>query len=61
VFAAVGKHTPYRVLLATAARHNYPIRHMDVTNAFLQSPVSESIYVNQPADFEKFGVSGETL
>jgi Reverse transcriptase (RNA-dependent DNA polymerase) len=61
VFAPVGKHTSFRVLIATAARNNYLIRHMDVKTAFLQSTVHETIYVNQPQGFEKFGGNGATL
>jgi Reverse transcriptase (RNA-dependent DNA polymerase) len=61
VFAPVGKHTTLRVLLAYAAKYNYPTKQMDVKTAFLQSPVDEVIYVSQPQGYEQRGANGELL
>jgi Reverse transcriptase (RNA-dependent DNA polymerase) len=61
VYAPVGKHTTLRVLLAYAAKYNYPTKRMDVKTAFLQSPVDEVIYVSQPQGYEKRGADGELL
>lgn len=48
-FSTVAKMTTIRILLALAASHSWPLRHMDVKNAFLHSELSEDIYMKLPA------------
>lgn len=58
VFAPVGKHTSFRMLIAYAAFHGLSTKHMDVKTAFLNSDVDENIYVKQPEGYRIVGVDG---
>ena len=41
-----------RMLLAYTAHHNFKLYQMDVKSAFLNGPIQELVYVEQPPGFE---------
>jgi hypothetical protein len=41
-----------RILLAYAAHHDFKLYKMDVKSAFLNGPIQELVYVEQPPGFE---------
>ena len=41
-----------RMLLAYATHHNFKLYQMDVKSAFLNGPIQELVYVEQPPGFE---------
>ena len=51
-FACVVKPMSYKILFSLAAAHNLEIEQMDVKTAFLNSPIHEDVYVEQPHGFE---------
>lgn len=51
-FACVVKPMSYKILFSIAAAHDLEIEQMDVKTAFLNSPIHEDIYVEQPHGFE---------
>ena len=60
-FAPVAKLGSIRTVLAIAATKDWELHQMDVFTAFLQSPVDEEIYVEQPHGYEKYGANGKVL
>ena len=48
VFAPVMRHNSLRTLLAMAAAHDYEIKQMDVTTAFLNGELEEDVYIYAP-------------
>ena len=51
-YALVARLEAIRMLLAYAAHHNFKLYQMDVTSAFLNGPIQELVYVEQPLGFE---------
>nr|AAK70631.1 Putative copia-type pol polyprotein [Oryza sativa Japonica Group]AAM47283.1 Putative copia-type pol polyprotein [Oryza sativa Japonica Group] len=51
-FAPVARFESIRILLAYAAHHDFRLFQMDVKSAFLNGPISELVYVEQPPGFE---------
>lgn len=51
-FASVVKPMSYKILFSIAATQNLEIEQMDVKTAFLNSPINEDVYVEQPHGFE---------
>jgi hypothetical protein len=51
-FAPVARLESIRILLAYAAHHFFKLFHMDVESAFLNGPIKEEVYVEQPPRFE---------
>ncbi|CAI7838798.1 unnamed protein product [Closterium sp. NIES-53] len=47
-FAPVSRHTSVRLVLCEAAAKNFPLRQIDVSNAFLYADVDPEIYVEYP-------------
>ncbi|CAI7808819.1 unnamed protein product [Closterium sp. NIES-53] len=47
-FAPVSRHTSVRLVLCEAAAKNFPLRQIDVSNAFLYANVDAEIYVEYP-------------
>jgi hypothetical protein len=45
------------MLLAYATHHGFKLYQMDVKSAFLNGPIKEEVYVEQPLDFESEGYS----
>jgi hypothetical protein len=51
-FAHVARLESIRILLAYAARHSFKLFQMDVKSSFLNKPIKEEVYVEQPPGFE---------
>jgi hypothetical protein len=51
-FASVARLKSIRILLAYAAHHDLKLYQMDVKSAFLNGPLSELVYVEQPPGFK---------
>ncbi|CAI7837575.1 unnamed protein product [Closterium sp. NIES-53] len=47
-FAPVSRHTSVRLVFCEAAAKNFPLRQIDVSNAFLYADVDAEIYVEYP-------------
>jgi hypothetical protein len=60
-YAPVAKLSSIRTVLSIAAAKGLVLRQADVVTAFLQSPVTEEIYVKQPEGYEQYGPNGEEL
>nr|GEW00233.1 Gag-Pol polyprotein [Tanacetum cinerariifolium] len=50
-FALVARLEDVRLCVVYAAHKSFPIYHMDVKTAFLNGPLKEEVYVNQPDGF----------
>nr|GEU39449.1 retrovirus-related Pol polyprotein from transposon TNT 1-94 [Tanacetum cinerariifolium] len=50
-FAPVARLEAVRIFVSYAAHKSFTIYHMDVKTAFLNGPVKEEVYVNQPDRF----------
>jgi hypothetical protein len=51
-FAPRARLESIRILLAYAANHSFRLFQMDVKSAFLNGPIKEEVYVEQPPRFE---------
>ena len=51
-YAPVSRLESIRILLAYAAHHDFKLYQMDMKSAFLNGPLSELVYVEQPPGFE---------
>ena len=60
-WAPVTRLTSIRSVLSLAAMLDWECENMDVDTAFLNAPVSETIYVEQPEGFVEFGPKGQPL
>jgi hypothetical protein len=54
-FAPVGRLESIRILLAYATHHGFKLYQMDVKSTFLNGPIKEEMYVEQPPGFESEG------
>jgi hypothetical protein len=52
IYAPVARLEAIRMLLAFAAHHDFKLYQIDVKSAFLNGPIQELIYVEQPLSFE---------
>jgi hypothetical protein len=52
IFAPVARLESIHILLAYATHHDFNLYQMDVKNTFLNGPIKEEEYVEQPPDFE---------
>jgi hypothetical protein len=50
-FAPVARLESIRILLAYVAHHSFKLYQMDVKSAFLNRPIKEEVYAEQPPDF----------
>jgi hypothetical protein len=51
-FAPVARLESIRILLAYASHHSFKLFQMDVKGTFLNGPIKEEVYVEQPLGFE---------
>jgi hypothetical protein len=51
-YAPVARLESIRILLAYATYHGFKLYQMDMKSAFLNGPIKEEVYVEQPLDFE---------
>jgi hypothetical protein len=51
-YAPVASLESIRILLAYATYHGFKLYQMDVKSAFLNGPIKEEVYVEQPTGFE---------
>jgi hypothetical protein len=51
-YAPVARVESIRILLAYATHHGFKLYQMDVKSAFLNGPIKEEVYVDQPPGFE---------
>jgi hypothetical protein len=51
-FAPIARLESFHILLAYAAHHSFKLFQMDVKSAFLDGPIKEEVYVEQPPGFE---------
>jgi hypothetical protein len=51
-FAPVTRLESIHILLAYATHHDFKLYQMDVKSAFLNRPIKEEVYVEQPPCFE---------
>jgi hypothetical protein len=54
-YAPVARLESTRILLACATYHGFKLYQMDVKSAFLNGPIKEEVYVEQPPGFEDSG------
>jgi hypothetical protein len=53
-YAPVARLESIRILLAFATHHDFKLYQIDVKSAFLNGPIFELVYVEQPPGFEDF-------
>jgi hypothetical protein len=51
-FATIARLELIRILLAYTTHHSFKLFQMDVKSAFLNGPIKEEVYVEQPSGFE---------
>ncbi|KAG8475942.1 hypothetical protein CXB51_032958 [Gossypium anomalum] len=60
-FSPVVKPATIRVILSIAVTQGWPLRQVDVNNAFLNGDLTDDVYMQQPPGFEQHGSNGEKL
>jgi hypothetical protein len=50
-YAPVARLESIRILLSYATHHGFKLYQMDVKSVFLNGPIKEEVYVEQPLDF----------
>jgi hypothetical protein len=51
-FARVARLESIQVLFAYATHHDFKVYQMDVKSAFLNDPIKEEVYIEQPPSFK---------
>jgi hypothetical protein len=52
IYASVARLESIRILIAYATNHDFKLYQMDVKSAFLNGPLQELVYVEQPSGFK---------
>ena len=52
IYAPMARLESIRMLLAYATHHNFKLYQMDLKSSFLNGPIQELVYVEQPPGFE---------
>ena len=60
-FARTCKPETFRIILQLSAKQGHVMHQFDVKAAFLQSPIEEEVYLEQPQEFVKQESDGEKL
>ncbi|KAE8657094.1 hypothetical protein F3Y22_tig00116997pilonHSYRG00993 [Hibiscus syriacus] len=60
-FSPVVKFPTLNVILSIAVSNKWPLRHVDVNNAFLHGDLTEEVFMQQPPGFEQFDEDGTRL
>ena len=60
-FSAAAKMPTIRAVLANAAHQDWEVKHIDVKSAYLNAPLSETIYMKPPQGVLKPGQEGKVL
>lgn len=60
-FSPVVQATTIRTILSLSVMKGWPLRQVDVNNAFLNGELTEEIYMEQPPGFEEVGPNGQQL
>jgi hypothetical protein len=55
-FAPMARLESIRILLAYAAHHSFKLFQMDVKSAFLNGPIKEEVYMEQPLALRMTGI-----
>lgn len=55
IFALVAKMTIIRVMLAVAAMKDWFVHQLDVSNAFLNGDLEETLYMSMQQGYRKYG------
>jgi hypothetical protein len=55
IFAPIDRLELIRMLLVYATHHGFKLYQMDIKMAFLNGPIKEEVYVEQPSSFESEG------
>ncbi|CAL5421506.1 unnamed protein product [Camellia sinensis] len=50
-FSPMAKQPTIRILLCFALHHHWPLKQLDISNAFLHSHLDEEVYMDQPPSF----------
>lgn len=50
-FSPVAKHPTIRILLSIAVTNDWPLRQVDINNAFLHGHLTETVFMEQPAGY----------
>jgi hypothetical protein len=60
-FAPVARLESIRILLAYVVHHSFKLYQMDVKSAFLNGPIKEEVYEEQPPDFGDYRYPNHVL
>ncbi|CAM8909774.1 unnamed protein product [Rhodiola kirilowii] len=56
-FSPIVNHSTIRLILALSVQFSWPVRQLDVQNAFLHGYLTDEVYMRQPRGFEGSSIS----